>query len=152
MEKEVLTKCEGHKGYLLPIFICVGIEIVLTVLSILVGNLVKEELLLQIFMTILSVLEVGTILVMIYLIIKTHRLNNTSGREVVFNENKDAIEFKDIANHIYEIEIKDIVEFKGDKVLRISYHVYSAKTTATIGFTTPEEVKRINAVISELKK
>ena len=99
----------------------------------------------------IAVLATAAIPIMIYEIIRTRRLNNASGREVVFNESKDAIEFTDIASHTYEIKIKDIITFKGGSVLKIVYHVYSAKTTATIGYSSSQEIERINKVIKELQ-
>ncbi len=153
MNKEVLTKVEGRRSYFLPIFLGVGTEVLLSFASVMLvvcGRDLGETGITAIAL-IIAVLATAAIPIMIYEIIRTRRLNNASGREVVFNESKDAIEFKDIANHTYEIKIKDIVTFKGGSVLKISYHVYSAKTTATIGYTSKDEVERINKVIKDLQ-
>lgn len=153
MNNEVLTKVEGHRSYFFPIFFGVGSEVLLGIASILLIIFGKAlgEIGIKVMTYAIAILATIVIPIMIYLIIRTRRLNNTSGREVTFNEAKDAIEFKDIANHTYEIKIKDIISFKGEDILKISYHVYSAKTTATIGYTSKEEVERINKIIKDLQ-
>ena len=152
MKKEVLTTTTGKKSFLPSIFIPVGVIVILGILSILLVTIPPDEAaLIYLFSTLIAIGEVSAILVMIYLIIRTRRLNNASNREVTFTKNKEAIELKDIANHIYEIKIKDIVAFKGEKVLKITYHVYSAKTTVTIGLTTVGEADRLNKAIKDLQ-
>ena len=100
MNKEVLTKVEGRRSYFLPIFLGVGTEVLLSFASVMLvvcGRDLGETGITAIAL-IIAVLATAAIPIMIYEIIRTRRLNNASGREVVFNESKDAIEFKDIAN------------------------------------------------------